>query len=791
VTMDDDRASGWFLAPERTIQIDFSGQTVRLGNGAAFSLEARTFATPDGWCLTGSALSDILPIDFAYDPGALTLRMEPRETLPLEARLEREALRARLDATAGRSRPDYPEIDNPYRWLSWPTADISLDLRAGPDGVRTDGNLELAGDVLLATARLRSVRNPDGGAGMRLSFERMFEPAASGLEPRQLRFGDVSGLAQPIISRGETGRGVMVTNRPAYVADVFDMTDIRGALPAGWEAELHRDGQLLAFVKEPDSQGEYVFENVEIRPGYNRYSVKLFGPFGEVETREVKFFSGREMRPENEVQYELAIVQEGVSLDGEDTGETRGVAAASVSYGISRNLSARLDARLAEDGAHAGAVSLTGAHADTHGVVRLGRPEEGGTVVEAGAVHLFEDRSSLRGEYTWYNAREGAPATGPVQSLQLEYDTMLPVTRWGLPLKAGADWRQFADGGQVLGASARVSSAWKGVRWSHTALFEHVRDGAGTTTDRAGGSLAMSRRFSGFRLRSGLAYDVAPRPELARLDMAVQKRLDSRSFLQASVSRDMQAGQSQLAASFSRDFGRFSLSANGGIDDRGAWTAGLRLSTALFFDRAKSGYRPAPPGLSRTGALRAQVFDDMDGDGAMGDADRPIGGASFIIDQSLRGEETGTGGEVVISSIEPHRPVNVELSLGSLDDPFLQPVRAGVAVTLRPGQVVDLPVPLSLTGEADGTVELLKGDLAVPVAGVAVEAVNADGHVVGRTRSEYDGYFYLDGLPMGQVGLRIAPDALDGMEGDAPGRTITLTRDAPYVSGTRLQLVEN
>ncbi len=791
LTLEGGQASGWFLAPERTIDIDFASKSARLGSDAQVSLEARTFETPDGWCLTESSLSDILPIDFAYDPGALVVRMEPREPLPLEARLEREALRTRLDPSAGKAVPDYPEVENPYRWLSWPTADIRLDLRAGSDGMRTDGNIELAGDFLLATARLRSARNADGSTGMRLSFERVFEPAASGLHPRQIRFGDVSGLAQPLISSGETGRGVMVTNRPAHVAGVFDTTDIRGALPSGWEAELHRDGQLLAFVTEPDAQGEYAFETVEIRPGYNRYTVKLFGPYGEIETREVKFFAGREMRPENEVQYEFAILQEGISVDGKTTGVTPHVAAASLSYGLSRSLSARLDARLSEGGAHATTLSLTGALADTHGVLRLGRPAEDGMIVEAGAVHLFSNRSSLRGHYTWQGSDRSGADIGPAQSLQIEYDTVLPVTRWGLPLKARSDWRQLADGGQVLGASALVSSTWRGWRWNHATLLEHARDGTGASANRAGGSLALSRRFKGLRLRSALAYELGPQLDVSSLDIAVQKRLDNGSFMQASVSRDLVANRSRFATSFSRDFGRFSLSANGGIDDSGDWSAGLRLSTALFFDRTRSGYRSAPPGLSRTGALRATVFDDIDGDGALGAADRPMEGASFIIDQSVRREETGQGGEVVVSSIDNHRPVNVEVSLGSLDDPFLQPVTPGVKLTLRPGQVVDVAMPLSLTGEVDGTVELFKDKLAVPVAGVTVEALTSDGRVVARAPSEYDGYFYLDGLPMGELELRIAPDALEGMDGEAPAAAISLTRDAPAAFAVSLQIIRN
>src|SRR3546814_19601432 len=69
----------------------------------------------------------------------------------------------------------------------------------------------------------------------------------------------------------------LLTNRPVERPDAFDKTDFRGDLPAGWDAELYRNGQLLAFTS-PNSDGRYEFIDVPLQYGANRFEIILYGP---------------------------------------------------------------------------------------------------------------------------------------------------------------------------------------------------------------------------------------------------------------------------------------------------------------------------------------------------------------------------------------------------------------------------------------------------------------------------------------------------------------------------------
>ncbi|MEM1152460.1 MAG: hypothetical protein AAGI03_18290, partial [Pseudomonadota bacterium] len=575
------------------------------------------------------------------------------QTLPLEARLEREALRALLALQDGPASPDYRDVQMPYRWMNWPTADITIDLNAGNGGQAAfEGSLELAGDFLWATGRLRTARTENGDLGLRLSLERVFDTSPGSSHPSQIRFGDIVSSSLPLISRAESGRGITVTNRPAFIASVFDTTDIRGPLPEGWEAELHLEGRLIAFLDTPDAQGEYLFRDVEIRPGYNRYAVKLFGPFGETETRQVKVFAGQDMHPENEVQYEFSLIEEGVALDGQLLSEPRPAASASVQYGLSRALTVRLDAKASTLGEAAATTSLAGAHGDTHGVVRLAASNFGGPAAELGIAHLFKDRSSLDLRYAWNGGL--APlgreenAVLPRQTLRLDHDTVLPLLRHGLPVRTRMAWQDAVDGTQRLTSGVQTGSSHRGWRWAKSSFYERVWGPDLMPRQSMRGTFALARSVSGMRLRGGLDYEALPRPAFRSIDLSLQRQLPRGGFGQFAIGHEMGSGRTQASASYARNFGSLAISTSAGVDDRGAWSLGVRLAAALFHDAREGRYTVAPPGLTQTGAVRANVFDDLDGDGLLSEGDRAVPGASFIIDQSIRREETGSDGRVTL-----------------------------------------------------------------------------------------------------------------------------------------------
>src|SRR5207248_7050037 len=93
-------------------------------------------------------------------------------------------------------------------------------------------------------------------------------------------FGDVEGFDSGLSGSVAAGRGAVVTNRPLSARAAFDKTRFEGDLPGGWEAEIYRNGELLAFAKSDSSQ-RYVFDNVQLLYGDNQIQIILYGPQGQ------------------------------------------------------------------------------------------------------------------------------------------------------------------------------------------------------------------------------------------------------------------------------------------------------------------------------------------------------------------------------------------------------------------------------------------------------------------------------------------------------------------------------
>lgn len=124
----------------------------------------------------------------------------------------------------------------------------------------------------------------------------------------------------------------------------------------------------------------------------------------------------------------------------------------------------------------------------------------------------------------------------------------------------------------------------------------------------------------------------------------------------------------------------------------------------------------------------------------------------------------------------------------SLDDAFLQPSERAVSIVPRPGSVINLPIPIIVSAEVDGTVFLIRDDQQLPVSGVTVEALGSDGRVLARTQTEFDGYFYVANVPARPVTIRVAPESLSESNLTSQPVQIQLSRQEPTQSNIILAI---
>ena len=121
--------------------------------------------------------------------------------------------------------------------------------------------------------RLRAYRSdPDGGLLGPLNATHF----ARRRRRQACRSRLVGGVERPRRRRSPTGR--------LFNPVAFDRTRFEGDLPSGWDAELYRNGELLAFSRSDGSQ-RYVFDDVPLIYGDNRFEIILYGPQGQQRSR--------------------------------------------------------------------------------------------------------------------------------------------------------------------------------------------------------------------------------------------------------------------------------------------------------------------------------------------------------------------------------------------------------------------------------------------------------------------------------------------------------------------------
>ena len=316
------RASGWAFREDNRLDIDAAARTVRFGAKQEALAPARVRETPDGWCVDSDALGRWLGIGVKVSPYSSVVTLTTEAKLPVELSREREMRAKHLKKPAAFPLEGLPTVKLAYRMWRAPALDFIVSAGVTYDagsGARIDRRaaIRAAGEV----ARLSydaTVTSSDRGLFPDVRFKAYRSDPDGGLlgplDATHFALGDVAGPTNRLIAGG-SGRGAEVTNRPLFNPASFDRTRFDGDLPAGWDAELYRNGQLVAFAKSNSAQ-RYAFEDVELGYGDNRFEIVTFGPQGQQRSRIETINVGQEHVPPGKTYYYAGLNQPGSDLLG-------------------------------------------------------------------------------------------------------------------------------------------------------------------------------------------------------------------------------------------------------------------------------------------------------------------------------------------------------------------------------------------------------------------------------------------------------------------------------------------
>lgn len=785
VQPDHGKASGFILQEERAFYLDAPKATVTVGNRTMAVDPALIKTYPDDIYVASQLLARWLPVDLEIDFAALTLKVRPREPLPLQRRFEREQRSAQAGSPFLAEDPGYPRLDSPYRLWEIPAIDFTL----AADLQRADGMTQsssryttfLTGDLLgMESAMFLTGTDRDPAPDFRLTLGRN-DPEARLLGPlhaRAFAFGSVAVPGVPNITRTSAiGNGLMVSNAPLTQPFSFGRQSFQGDLPPGWDVELFFNDALIGF-QQSRSDGRYNFDDVPLVYGTNEFRLVFHGPQGQLRVERQSFLLEQTLLAPGEFYYRAAAHRD---QDGHPRSLTQ------FDWGLGRHLSAtagvatlRLqgeERRYANVGLRAqwGPVFVNSdlVHSAGGSLAELGlRTQLRGLRFGLSHVQLSDDFSS----------EVFQPSSDPIRARDsLRIDGAIPLhSTLRLPVTFETKRDHFASGLDNLESSLRLSAYLQGI--SLTNQLRRLSTAGVAITD---GVLQVGGRLRRLGLRGQVNYTLSGEKRITAAALTADQSLSRGYFLSAGVTRSLIDPETRYLVGLTKTIGAYGLGIAAGYSTR----AGVTLSGQLFLAVAREPRRPrwvfdALP-MADSGGVSARVFLDKNLNGVADEGDEPIKGAAFTVNGGRHPVRTDAQGIAYLTRLPVKQNVDLGIDADTLEDPQWSPRIKGARLVPRPGKITALDFPVILTSEIDGSVYLVEQQKEPRgLGGIVLELVDGKGNIVSQTKSATDGYYIVPSVPPGDYLLRVSRGQLNALSlTDTGMRRITVSADGEFVNG--------
>jgi hypothetical protein len=766
------RATGWVFAESQTIAIERDSNTVQIVNNSRPLQPGELYDTPEGWCVDTDTLGAWFGVSLTASLRDSVLTLESEQPLPFIDAIERKSRAARLRPERDRDLSAYPRAEQPYALWRTPSVDVVAqgDYRRDGGKGRLDARYEVfaSGEVALASFDLRLASDSQGvPESLRLRAFRM-DPEGRMLGPlraTQIIAGDVDMPSGELAGGSGVGRGLFIGNTPLNRPTRFGATILRGTLPLGWDAELYRNGQLLAFQGQ-SLDGRYEFE-VPLVYGNNDLEVVLYGPQGQVRHETQSIAVGQGAVAPGKLEYWTGVIQRNRDLVtfgqpppgyGFERGWQYG---AGVQYGLDRRTVIGASSQsLVYAGRRRDYAEVNVQRALGRMLLNLTASQEFGRgraylvdiLGDIGPIGVQAESFFVDGGYT-------STLVAPNQSSahRVQFDSVIRAGRVPMPLTAGFRRTTERNGKKVNEFLARASLILPRVSLTGFVLHRATEDDDDDEEDIDDGTqlgVLTNARVLGLSVRGEATYRVSG--PLAGFDTArvtLERTLDEDSELRLDIDHTARKDVTEFELGYIRHFRQFSLRGSASADTRGGIGASLALSFSLGRDPLDGGWRMSDEKLAERGQAAVSVFLDANGDGRRSPGEEALEGVGITAGQFGSADPTNERGHAYVEGLQPYQTVLVSVDESTLPDPFLVPRGKGLVVTPRPGVPAVLELAISPTGEVEG--EILSPD-GRPLPGVELELVGPDGLVAARAMSEYDGFFLFDRVPYGRYKLKMS-----------------------------------
>jgi hypothetical protein len=771
------QASGWTTDESRIFALDLYRRDVVV-NGKRESVDlSRVELHEDGIYVDALLLSKWIPADLIVNLSRLTVKVSPREKLPIQTRLERETAQSKLNRS-DKFRPSYPRARSSYALLDWPFVDASSSLyqrsaQLGGREARYSGYV--SGDFLfLSTTLYLAGMNGDSLTDARLTMGR-HNPEGKLLGPLNAQSIELGDLFTPQLSlacNSQPGRGLEINSFPLSRPSEYDRTTLRGELPPNWEVELYRNDVLLD-VQSASSDGQYEFVDVPLLYGSNVFRLVFYGPQGQKREEVKSAFVGSGMIRSGEGHYRISATQQDKYIirdrsfytNSELIGDGRFIA--EYELGISHNVSVSTGgASIPFEGGRKNFANL-GLRASLLGTfsrLDISRNLGGGTaLLLAAQTDLFgKDVYAEHVQFVDYESERFKRSGDPIKnSERLRINGSIPfwpVKRISFGLDGYIEQRQSGQNRYEL--NNRISIHSHGFSVSNNLRGSLIQGGGIDRIRRVDGQFLLSGQFRKLTLRSQISYDPPPNQKFKLLSLSADYRFSAEFNSKLIINRDLILQKwTDYTVGFNRTFEEFIIGLEGRYENEDNYSLRLTLSFSLGWQRQSHHPVLSSHRMGNSGAASVRVYLDKNFNGQFDENDQPLEGVRLRY-SGRTSSPTDTRGVTFMTGLSCHRTTGITLELGTLEDPFWFPVNEGLEIIPRPGKTIQLDFPVVETGEIDGTVFLQRGTSTIEASNVVVQLLDYSRKILQEVKTSFDGFYLFTNVPPGLYIVRISEEQM-------------------------------
>lgn len=678
-----------------------------------------------------------------------------------------------------------PERNSPYKLWAPIFTDVQINANHRDEANQYSASALGSGDLLYMTGRYflgayRADTSTKTNLQARLSLERndMYSSLLGPLKATHVSVGDISPTAVGSIPSQGAGLGFRVSNKPFGRITQTATTDITGFQQPGWDVEvylnnIYQDSQTI------DETGQYQFTNLPLSIGLNEFTLKFYGPQGEVEQETQTYNLSREALTGKTFIYDLSVVRQNTQVssfidNNQLSPDDHYGLNLHLEKGISDNISLSTDFSHFHliDGVRHQYVQPGVRFFTNNLLVVLNQVQDldGGNQSKASvSTSVFKEHkinyaftnstqdfttsgtASLNNKKHLHNVKLNGPFPKNrlfhsnysfTASRQDNYDqSILETQSYGLG---------FSFGRLQLGANLNNAQSISATQ---------------SKTNQQSASVQASFPIKSLHIRNNLQYSLKPTHQLNTSKTTVSWYISNN--LNTTLGYDYNFANNTDQKSIALNWSNRHIATGFKINQSPFDTsASLNIRFSLTHNPLNNRFEMSSNRVSHTGAVAALVFEDKNNNQRFDEGEFVIPDAEIVATQQHKKAKTDASGIALLSGLYTTEPTDIVLESASLDDPFWVPSTKGFSFLPRPGLMEVLIVPVVTAGEIEGTVRFSSSifNPSVEQGRVPMLLTNLTTGETYNKETSFDGFYLFNTVPPGDYQLEINPDFLEKRE---------------------------